>query len=92
MVDEPLQRLGRIERRSAAAEVERPDGVSAEVSGAGLQLAVQGAEQRLHPAQIGGAAEVAVGADAFAERDMEIDAGHLIRAACSGRATFRCAV
>ena len=64
------------ERRGSAAEIACPHRLSGEVAAPGLQLAVQGPDQVVHAAQVGTAVEVAVGADALAEGDMEVDSCH----------------
>ena len=78
MVQQPAQYFGGTERRGSASEITGLDGFSAEVVAAGLQFAEHGFGEGL---QTGGSdllEEVAIGADALAEGDMEVKSGHNI--------------
>lgn len=75
-VDEALQRLGRAERGGPAAEVEGAERLAVELAQTGVELAEHRLGHRLQELEAGALVEVAVGAEALAEGDVEVDAGH----------------
>jgi hypothetical protein len=68
--------LWREQRRGAAAEIAGADRFAAQVAAPRFQLAVHRRQHVVHAPQVGALVEVAVGADAFAERYVEIKACH----------------
>ena len=76
MIQQSFQRGGCVERRRAAAEIAGRDRFAAQVILPFVQFAVHGGRYAVHLLQPGALVEVAVGADAFAERYVEIKPGH----------------
>ena len=88
MIQQSFQRGGCVERRRAAAEIAGRDRFAAQVILPFVQFAVHGGCHAVHLLQPGALVEVAVGADAFAERYVEIESGHGLSEFSGGR-SFR---
>jgi hypothetical protein len=76
MIHELLQPCGGQQRRRAASEIDCPHMPIRKEGCGGLQLAVHRFDERVASPQLDAVEKVAVGAETFAERDMEIEAGH----------------
>ena len=77
MGDELLQLFGGQQRGGSAAEVDRAQSFRRQELRFAVQFVVHRPDDILHRPQIGRFVEVAVGADALAERNMEIESRHL---------------
>ena len=77
MVQQPFQQIGRTKRGGSSAEIAGPDGFAAEVVAPGLHFAMHGLDKRGQTPCSDLSEEVAIGTDAFAEGNMEINSGHI---------------